>query len=183
MRSDAGKSHSPSEGFSSASLLARMPAFAIFYALLILPFLPDDGKGRVENIMFWPLMAILTLTLFFKDRARVDSGFFRSLPIASLIAYLVFAAASATWAHNPELSLQPTDSASAGLDRDHSAERFARGRQIRDSGRVSLLCHCNCCQRCLCADDSTVSNRSSRVFYSQTRAGPACRDRHHHVGL
>jgi exopolysaccharide production protein ExoQ len=104
MLNDAGKSHSPSEGFSSASLLARMPAFAIFYALLVLPFLPDDGKGRVENIMFWPLMAILTLTLFFKDRARVDYGFFRSLPIASLIAYLAFAAASATWAYNPELS-------------------------------------------------------------------------------
>lgn len=104
MLSDAGKSHSSSEGFSSVGLLARMPAFAIFYVLLILPFLPDDGKGRVENILFWPLMAILALTLFLKDRARADYGFFRSLPIASLLAYLAFSALSVTWAYSPDLS-------------------------------------------------------------------------------
>ena len=51
---------SPDQGFSSAILLAMMPVFAIFYLLLILPFLPDDGKGRMENILFWPIVAGLT---------------------------------------------------------------------------------------------------------------------------
>jgi exopolysaccharide production protein ExoQ len=104
MLSDAGNSHLPSERFSSATLLAKMPAVAIFYVLLVLPFLPDDGKGRVENIMIWPLMAILALTLFFQNRALVDYRFFRSLPIMSLIAYLAFAGASVTWAYNSDFA-------------------------------------------------------------------------------
>jgi exopolysaccharide production protein ExoQ len=104
MLSDAGKSHSPGEGLSGTTLLAAMPAVAIFYVLLILPFLPDDGKGRIENIMFWPLMAMLTLMLFLRDRAQADYGFFRSVPIASMIAYLVFSAASVTWAYSPDLA-------------------------------------------------------------------------------
>ncbi len=79
-----------------------MPAFAIFYILLILPFFPDDGKGRVENILFWPILAALVLTLVFQNRAQIDFRFFRSAPIVSLIAYLVFAAASVTWAFSPD---------------------------------------------------------------------------------
>jgi exopolysaccharide production protein ExoQ len=98
------KSSFPSTGFSGATLLAIMPMFAIYYVLLVLPFLPDDGKGRAENILFWPVAAALTLALVFQNRARIDYRFFRSLPIMSLIAYLVFAAASVTWAHNPEFA-------------------------------------------------------------------------------
>ncbi len=104
MLKDAGKSHSSGDGFSSVGLLGRMPAFAIFYVLLILPFLPDDGKGRIENILFWPLMALLTTTFFLRDRSRADYGFFRSLPIASLLAYVVFSALSVTWAYSPDLA-------------------------------------------------------------------------------
>jgi len=98
----AGKSDLPNQGSPSATLLAMMPAFAIFYILLILPFFPDDGKGRIENILFWPILAVLVLTLVFQNRAQIDYRFFRSLPIASLIAYLVFAAASVTWAFSPD---------------------------------------------------------------------------------
>jgi exopolysaccharide production protein ExoQ len=98
----AGKSDLPNQGSPSATLLAMMPAFAIFYILLILPFLPDDGKGRAENILFWPILAVLVLTLIFQNRAQVDHRFFRSVPIASLIAYLAFAAASVTWAFSPD---------------------------------------------------------------------------------
>jgi exopolysaccharide production protein ExoQ len=98
------KSNFPGMGFSGATLLAIMPVFAIFYILLVLPFFPDDGKGRVENILFWPVMAVLTLTLVFQNWARIDYRFFRSLPIASLIAYLVFAAASVTWAYSPDFA-------------------------------------------------------------------------------
>lgn len=99
----AENSHVPSEGFSSASLLAMMPAFVIFYILLILPLFPDEnGQGRVENILFWPILAALVLALVFQNRSRIDYRFFRSVPIASLIAYLVFAAASVTWAYSPD---------------------------------------------------------------------------------
>jgi exopolysaccharide production protein ExoQ len=98
----AGKSDLPIRGSSSATLLAMMPAFAIFYILLILPFFPDDGKGRIENILFWPILAALVLALVFQNRAQIDLRFFRSVPIASLVAYLVFAAASVTWAYSPD---------------------------------------------------------------------------------
>jgi exopolysaccharide production protein ExoQ len=94
----------PKTGFSGATLMALIPVFAIFYVLLILPFLPDDGKGRVENIVFWPVAAVLTLALVLKDWARIDSRFFRSLPIMSLVAYFVFAAASVTWAYSPDFA-------------------------------------------------------------------------------
>jgi hypothetical protein len=86
----------------SGTLLAIMPVLVIFYVLLVLPFLPDDGKGRVENILFWPVAAVLTLTLVYQNWARIDSRLFRSLPIMSLIAYLVFAAASVMWAFSPD---------------------------------------------------------------------------------
>jgi O-antigen ligase len=98
------KSSFPSTGFSGATLLAIMPTFAIYYVLLVLPFIPGEGKERVENILFWPAAAGLTLTLVFLNRARIDYRFFRSLPIMSLIAYLVFAAASVTWAYSPDFA-------------------------------------------------------------------------------
>src|SRR5215471_5741803 len=100
----AQKSNNPSTGFSGATLLAIIPVFAIFYILLVLPFIPGEGNERVENILFWPLAAVLTLTLIFQNWARIDYRFFRSLPIVSLIAYLVFAAASLTWAYSPDFA-------------------------------------------------------------------------------
>jgi O-antigen ligase len=98
----AEKSGFPGTDFWGASLLAIMPVIAIFYVLLILPFLPDDGKGRVENILFWPVAAALTLALILPNWSRTDHRFWRSLPIMSLIAYFLFAAASVTWAYSPE---------------------------------------------------------------------------------
>src|SRR6516165_10083915 len=53
---------------------------------------------------FGPVAAVLTLTLVFQNWSRIDHRFLRSLPIASLIAYLVFAAASVTWAYSPDLA-------------------------------------------------------------------------------
>lgn len=91
-------------GLVGATALAVMPVFAIFYVLLILPFLGGDGKDRVENILFWPVAAGLVLTLLLLNRSRINFKFFRSLPILSLIAYLLFAAASITWAYNPDLA-------------------------------------------------------------------------------
>jgi exopolysaccharide production protein ExoQ len=95
-----------SNGIASwgATLLAIMPIFVVFYLLLILPFVPTEGNERVENILFWPVVGGLTFALVFMNRARIDYRFFRSCPIISLIAYLLFAAASVIWAYNPEFA-------------------------------------------------------------------------------
>jgi exopolysaccharide production protein ExoQ len=90
--------------FSGATVLANMPVFTFFYLLLVLPFIPGDENSRWENILFWPVVAALTLTLVFRNWARMDRRFFHSLPIMSLIAYLVFAAASVTWAYAPDFA-------------------------------------------------------------------------------
>jgi hypothetical protein len=90
--------------FSGAVLLAIILVTAIGYILLVLPFIAGDGKPRVENILFWLAAAVLTLTLVFKNWARIDRRFFLSVPIISLIAYLVFAAASVTRAYNPDFA-------------------------------------------------------------------------------
>jgi exopolysaccharide production protein ExoQ len=100
----AERSNFPGMGFSGATLLAIIPVSAIFYVLLVLPFLPDDGKGRAENILFWPIVAVPTLALVFRNWARIDYRFFLSLPIMSLIAYLLFGAASVTWAYSPDFA-------------------------------------------------------------------------------
>jgi exopolysaccharide production protein ExoQ len=86
----------------SGGLLAIMPLSAIAYILLVLPFIPEDGNARSENRLFWPVAAALTLAFILQNRARIDYGFWRSLPILSLIAYLLFAAASVSWAYSPE---------------------------------------------------------------------------------
>ena len=90
--------------FPGATLLANMPAFTFFYLLLVLPFIPGEGKARWENILFWPVAAALILTLVFRSWARIDNRFFHSLPIMSLTAYLVFATASVTWAYAPDFA-------------------------------------------------------------------------------
>jgi exopolysaccharide production protein ExoQ len=93
----------PSMASSSGTLLAIMPVFAIFYVLVVVNFLPNDGE-RPENILFWPALAGLTLTLVFLNWARINHKFFHSLPIVSLIGYLVFAAASVMWAYSPDFA-------------------------------------------------------------------------------
>ena len=99
----AQKSNFPSTGFSGATLLAIMPVFVFFWLLLVLPFIAG-GKERVENILFWPAAAGLTLALVFRNWARIDYKFFHSLPVRSLIAYLVFAAGNVTWAYSPDFA-------------------------------------------------------------------------------
>jgi exopolysaccharide production protein ExoQ len=100
----AHKSDFPSTSFSGATFLAIIPVFTVFYVLLVLPFIPGEGKARVENILFWPIAVMVTLTLVYLNRARIDYRFFRSWPIMSLIAYLVFATASVTWAYSPDFA-------------------------------------------------------------------------------
>jgi O-antigen ligase len=99
---NALKSDSPGMGSLGVTLSTIMPVFVIAYLLLVLPFIPREQGDRAENILFWPVAAGLTLTLVFQNRAQIDYRFFRSLPIVSLIAYFVFAAASVTWAYSPD---------------------------------------------------------------------------------
>jgi O-antigen ligase len=92
-------------GSFSVKALSILPVVGIYYVLLVLPFIPIDvNSGRIENILFWPAAATLTLALVFYNRQHLDYQFLRSVPAASLIAYLAFAAASVTWAYNTELS-------------------------------------------------------------------------------
>lgn len=100
----AQRSDSSDTDFHGVILLTAMPVFATSYLFLVLPFIPTEGSERTGNILFWPLAAVLTLALIFSNHAKIDYRFFRSLPIASLIAYFVFAAASVTWAYSPELA-------------------------------------------------------------------------------
>jgi exopolysaccharide production protein ExoQ len=102
--SPARKSKLTGVGFSGATL-AIMPVCAIAYMLLILPFIPIEGNERPENMLAWPVAAGLTLTLFFQNWSQTDYRFFRSLPIISLIAYFVFAAASVIWAYSPDVAV------------------------------------------------------------------------------
>lgn len=91
---------------NSVVLLTIMPVFATAYLFLILPLIPTVENERTENILFWPVLAGLTLTLVFINSEKIDYKFFRSLPIASLIAYFAFAAASVTWAYSPEFAFK-----------------------------------------------------------------------------
>lgn len=99
----AQKSNLADMGLSGA-LLAILPTFVIFYLLLVLPFIPSEGNEREGNVLFWPALTGVTLALVLLNSARIDYRFFRSLPIASIIAYLLFAAASVTWAYSPDLA-------------------------------------------------------------------------------
>lgn len=94
-----------STGSFSLKALSLLPIIGIYYVLLILPFIPRDASAeRLENILFWPIAAVLTLALIFHNRQHIDYRFFRTIPAASLIAYLGFAATSVTWAFNSELA-------------------------------------------------------------------------------
>ncbi|MFM9848487.1 MAG: O-antigen ligase family protein [Hyphomicrobiaceae bacterium] len=89
--------------FAARRLLTAIPLITLFYVLLILAFMIDtEGQGRPLNNLFWPAAAALILALAFRNRSRVDTRFFRSLPILSLGAYLLFALASVSWAYSPE---------------------------------------------------------------------------------
>jgi exopolysaccharide production protein ExoQ len=94
----------PALGIKGGRVLSILPTLTLFYVLVVLPLIPDDGAGRIENILFWPITAAITLLLVVNNWSRVDRNFLRSLPISSLAAYLLFAAASVAWAYSRELA-------------------------------------------------------------------------------
>jgi hypothetical protein len=105
-----------------STVLAIVPLLVNYYVLLVLPFMDDDGKGRIDNIVFWPTVAAITLAFVLYNRSHFDKGFISSLPVMSLFAYLVFAGASVSWAFSPDLAFS----------------RFVAGNVFRH--RSSLVC-------------------------------------------
>jgi len=88
--------------FPGHRVLAMLPVVVFFYVLVILPLVIGFGSVRIENILFWPVLAGLALGLALYNFQLLDKGYFRSPPIASLAAYMIFAAASITWAYSPD---------------------------------------------------------------------------------
>ena len=89
---------------AGGTVLALIPLGAIYYVLLVLPFIPDHGSGRLENILFWPVLASIVMALILRNLLQLDRGFFWSLPILSLLSYLLFAGASIVWAYNSDIA-------------------------------------------------------------------------------
>jgi exopolysaccharide production protein ExoQ len=99
------KSSETNERFPGRSVLAALPVFVYFYVLSILPFIGNNGGPRIGNQIFWPTMAVGVLALAWFNRSFLDRRYIFSLPVMSLAAYLLFAAASIGWAYSPEYSL------------------------------------------------------------------------------
>jgi exopolysaccharide production protein ExoQ len=94
-----------SPSFRGQGVLAMLPIVVFFYVLVILPFMGGDGKPRIENMLFWPMLAGVVLLLAVANSSKLDKGFFLSPPIVALVAYLAFAAASIGWAYSPDSAL------------------------------------------------------------------------------
>jgi len=92
--------------FPGRSVLAALPVFAFFYVLLIQWFIGSgDGGPRIVNQMFWPTMAGSVLALAWVNGSLLNRRYIFSLPIMSLAAYLLFAAANIGWAYSPDYSV------------------------------------------------------------------------------
>src|SRR4051812_37202333 len=83
---------------------------ACVFALVVAPLLlfidqPNRGvlETRLENRIFWPVLAVIAVVMLMLSRSRRDRF---SLPphIICLLAYLTLAGASAMWALSPESS-------------------------------------------------------------------------------
>jgi exopolysaccharide production protein ExoQ len=91
--------------FPGRSALAALPVFVYFYVLVIQFFIGgDDGQPRIINQIFWPTSVGCVLALALFNRSFLDRRYIFSLPIMSLAAYLLFAAASIGWAYSPDYS-------------------------------------------------------------------------------
>jgi O-antigen ligase len=107
--------HKPgrSAAASASGKLAMIPVLAIAYSALIQPLIyfylpPAPGlqgllESRIEDRIFWPVLAAIAVVLTARHWSRIR----QPLPpnIIALLAYLAFAGASVAWAFNPELSL------------------------------------------------------------------------------
>lgn len=90
--------------FFGRGLLSVIPVIVFFYVLQILPLMDGDRGTRIENILFWPTLGGIVLALALYNRSLLDKGFILSPPVASLVAYMLFAGASIAWALSPEFA-------------------------------------------------------------------------------
>jgi exopolysaccharide production protein ExoQ len=100
-------------GNSTRKLLAFIPFLALGHVLIFTnllggsvldggPSAAYDPAPNLGNRLFWPGLFVLTLVLAIRHRSQLRWDFFRSPAIAGLIAYLLLAGASVTWAFSPE---------------------------------------------------------------------------------
>jgi O-antigen ligase len=89
----------------------HLPTLACLFALVVSPILifssytdPHALDSRLENRIFWPVMAVITLALLLKEPSRFLKP---SWPphIILLLTYLGFAGMSVVWAFSPQSSL------------------------------------------------------------------------------
>ncbi len=108
----------PEFSTSTFDMCAMVPILACAYAeivsplLMYLTFSPTDAslppadrlllmmRPRLENKIFWPTLAAITVVLVLRKKSRLALA----PHIKCLFAYLAFAGASVLWAFNPEIS-------------------------------------------------------------------------------
>ena len=97
---------------SRFDLCAMIPVLALAYSAVIQPliyfnFPPSPGlegllESRLEDRIFWPVLAAMSLVLAARHWSRIGRPVAPN--IIALLAYLAFAGASVAWAFKPELS-------------------------------------------------------------------------------
>ena len=107
------KSSRSESSASTFDMCAVIPVLALAFSTIIqrliyFNFPPAPGlqgllESRMENRIFWPALAAISVVLVIQNRSRVGR---LALPpnIISLLAYLAFAGASVSWAFKPEAS-------------------------------------------------------------------------------
>jgi len=108
-------SFEPDRSRSSAStfdMCAMVPVLAFAYSAIIQPLIyfsvpPAPGlegllESRIEDRIFWPVLAAVSVGLAARHWSRVRRPFPPN--ITALVVYLAFAGASVAWAFRPELS-------------------------------------------------------------------------------
>jgi exopolysaccharide production protein ExoQ len=104
------KSRTNSLPLRGQAILNFMPPLAFLFVVAAVPLQSRFYEGtnaspETTNRIFWLALGALISILLFRNWQRLDSQFMRSAPIATLGAYLMFSAASVTWAYNQEASL------------------------------------------------------------------------------
>jgi O-antigen ligase len=109
----------PSSSFIDPCVLVAV--LGIFYSLIVQPLmfynpeadqpsafntakaLADSAEGHLENKLFWPAVALISICLAARNSSRLRAA---ALPsnIICLVAYLAFAGATVFWAFKPEVA-------------------------------------------------------------------------------
>ena len=108
----SGEQHHPRSSGPIIDKCVIVPTLGFAYASIVSPLLilasgpatlKSSLEGSLENRVFWPVMAVLSVALAVQNRARLGR---HTLPphIICLLAFLAFAGASVLWSFRPEIS-------------------------------------------------------------------------------